>query len=382
MSSLATRPIGLNTRPRYATASPKLHTRACASSRTDALRVLLEGPNILKAPCCFDGLSARLIEEAGFEVSFMSGFCVSAARLASPDAGLISYAEMLDTGRLIHESTTTLPIIGDGDTGYGNAMNVKRTVRGYAAAGLAGILIEDQEWPKRCGHMGVRQVVPRHEAVARVRAAADARDEGADILILARTDARQAVSLEEALWRAAAFADAGADILFIDALTSVDDMTAFTSAGGSAATKPKMANMLEGGQGPFSAEHAGVNQRDVVEADAILPGPQPFPKQDSAGRRSSSGSRPPVQPDSTSWQDPAFRRCRVLRFKVTDSRTQSVKLETTFPAGFLDNIPAFIPAIAGIDLDKLVKSARPDQLGGQSIADFTNDGDRVQIFLQ
>lgn len=188
-----------------------------------------------------------MIERAGFDFAFMSGFCTSAARLGAPDTGLLSYGEMVDQGRYIHEATKRIPIIGDGDTGYGNAMNIKRTVRGYAAAGFAGILLEDQVWPKSCGHVKGKRVTSREEAVSRIRAAADARNEGADILILARSDARQAESLDEALWRAAAFADAGADILFIDALASVDEMKAFTALGGAAAKLPKMANMLEGG---------------------------------------------------------------------------------------------------------------------------------------
>jgi 2-methylisocitrate lyase-like PEP mutase family enzyme len=138
---------------------------------------------------------------------FMSGFSTSAATIGAPDAGLISYGEMLDAGRRIC-AATRLPCIGDGDTGHGNAMNCKRTVRGYAQAGFGGVLIEDQVHPKQCGHMKTRAVVPRGEAVARIRAAVDARDEGAGILIVARSDARSVVSLEEALWRVQAFADA------------------------------------------------------------------------------------------------------------------------------------------------------------------------------
>uniref|UniRef100_A0A061RPP0 Phosphoenolpyruvate carboxylase family protein isoform 2 n=1 Tax=Tetraselmis sp. GSL018 TaxID=582737 RepID=A0A061RPP0_9CHLO len=218
-----------------------------SSGRTQRLRKLLGEPGILKGPCCYDGLSARLIEQEGFEFAFMSGFCVSAARLGAPDAGILSYGEMVDQGRCINEATSLLPIIGDGDTGYGNAMNVKRCVKGYAAAGFAGILIEDQVWPKSCGHVGAKQVVDRAEAVARIAAAADARDEGADIVIIARTDARQAVSLDEALARAEEFAAAGADVLFIDALQSREELEAFCRLGGAAASKPKMANMLEGG---------------------------------------------------------------------------------------------------------------------------------------
>ena len=183
------------------------------------------------------------VRDRGFEMMFMSGFCVAGARSAMPDAGLLSLSELVEQGRLIC-AATSLPVVGDGDTGFGNAVNCKRTVREYAAAGFAGILLEDQVFPKKCGHVRERVVVPRDEAVARVRAACDARDEGAALLVFARTDARSAVSLDEALARVRAFADAGADAVFIDALRSVDEMRAFCAA---VPDTPKMANMLEGG---------------------------------------------------------------------------------------------------------------------------------------
>jgi 2-methylisocitrate lyase-like PEP mutase family enzyme len=126
--------------------------------QADRLRQLLAGPDFLLMPCCFDGLSARLIEQAGFALTFMSGFAVAAARLARPDTGLISYGEMLDQGRSILEAVT-IPVIADGDTGYGNALNVRRTLEGYARAGFAGIMIEDQVAPKRCGHTQGKAVV-------------------------------------------------------------------------------------------------------------------------------------------------------------------------------------------------------------------------------
>jgi 2-methylisocitrate lyase-like PEP mutase family enzyme len=174
----------------------------------------------------------------------MGGFCVSAARLGLPDVGLISYGEMVDQGRLINESIS-IPVIGDGDNGYGNSMNIKRTVKGYINAGFAGIMLEDQVAPKACGHTEGRKVVSREEAIMHIKAAIDARKEsGSDIVIVARTDSRQAVSLDEALWRVKAFADAGADVLFIDALASVEEMKAFCAV---APGVPKMANMLEGG---------------------------------------------------------------------------------------------------------------------------------------
>ena len=165
----------------------------------DKLRVLLARPGLLVMPCCFDALSARLIEGAGFPLTFMSGFAVSAARLGLPDTGLISYGEILDQGRNIC-AAVGIPVLGDADTGYGNAVNVKRTVRGYAQAGFACAMtflrpptcppydfgrrerasrrrVEDQLWPKRCGHTRGKQVVDRGQALARIKAAVDARDE-------------------------------------------------------------------------------------------------------------------------------------------------------------------------------------------------------------
>lgn len=233
----------------------------------DKLCAMLESPGILSFPCCYDALSARLIERAGFVLSFMSGFAVSAVRLGLPDTGLISYGEMLDQGRNIC-ACVSMPIIGDGDTGYGNPVNVKRTVRGYAAAGFAAIMIEDQEWPKRCGHTRGKSVVARAQAVARVRAAVDAREEGAGILILARTDALATDGLEEALWRARAFSDVGADMLFVEAPTSREQMeTIITRAPGH-----HLANMLEDGKTPLltDGELASMGFKLVAHPFAVL----------------------------------------------------------------------------------------------------------------
>ena len=216
------------------------------TSSADKLRALLDGPDVLVAPACFDALSARMIERAGFRLSFMSGFAVSAARLGLPDTGLISYAEMVEQGRNLC-GAVSIPVIGDADTGYGNALNVKRTIHGYAQAGFACAMIEDQVSPKRCGHTGGKQVVGRDEAVARIRAAVDARDEGADILIMARTDARAPEGFDEAMWRIAAFADAGADILFLEAPRSEDEMRRFCDG----VPGIKMANLVEQGDTPL-----------------------------------------------------------------------------------------------------------------------------------
>ena len=216
-------------------------------SPAQRLRALLSGTGgPLVMPCCFDALSAHLIEAAGFPLTFMSGYAVSAARLGLPDAGLISYGEIVDQGRNIC-AAVSIPVIGDGDTGYGNAVNVKRSVRGYAQAGFAAIMLEDQVSPKRCGHTRGKQVVERAEAVARVRAAEDARDEGADILILARSDARATHGLDEALARARAFKEAGADILFVEAPQSEAEMARVCAE----VPGTHMANMVEDGATPF-----------------------------------------------------------------------------------------------------------------------------------
>lgn len=215
-------------------------------SSADRLRTLLRQDRLLLLPCCFDALSAMLIERAGFAATFMSGFAVSAARLALPDTGLISFAEMADQGRGICRAVS-IPVIGDGDTGYGNAINVKRTVREYAASGFAAVMIEDQVAPKRCGHTLGKQVVGRDEAIMRVRAACDARDEGADILILARTDARGTHGLDEALLRARAFTAEGADLLFVEAPSSEAEMARVCTE----APGLHLANMLEGGATPL-----------------------------------------------------------------------------------------------------------------------------------
>jgi len=194
---------------------------------------------------CYDAMSARLIEQAGLEVGFMSGFAVSAARLGMPDTGLISYGEMVDQGRNICRAVS-IPMIGDGDTGFGSAQNIKRTVRGYADAGFACIMLEDQVAPKRCGHTEGKAVVQRDEALTRIRAAVDARDAGADILIMARTDAR-VDSLDEAIARCRLFRQFGADVTFLEAPADATEMRRYCAD----VDGPKMANMIEGGRTPL-----------------------------------------------------------------------------------------------------------------------------------
>ena len=215
-------------------------------SAAERLRILLERPGLLVMPGCHDAMSARLIEEAGFELGFMSGFAVSAARLGMPDAGLISYGELVEQGQNIC-AAVTIPLIGDGDTGFGSAQNIKRTVQGYARAGFAAIMLEDQVAPKRCGHTEGKSVVGRDVALTRIRAAVDARNAGADILIMARTDARACISLDEAISRCQQFRAIGADITFLEAPLNEDEMRRY--CGG--VDGPKMANLIEGGRTPL-----------------------------------------------------------------------------------------------------------------------------------
>jgi 2-methylisocitrate lyase-like PEP mutase family enzyme len=216
-----------------------------SESSADRLRRRLQQPGILVMPGCHDAMSARLIQEAGFEIGFMSGFAVSASRLGMPDTGLISYGELVDQGTNICRAVT-IPMIGDGDTGFGSAQNVKRTVQGYARAGFACIMLEDQVAPKRCGHTEGKAVVAREEALMRIRAAVDARDAGEDILIMARTDAR-IDSLDEAIARCRLFREIGADITFLEAPTTEAEMRRYCAD----VDGPKMANLIEGGKTPL-----------------------------------------------------------------------------------------------------------------------------------
>lgn len=219
-------------------------------------------------PCCYDALSARLIEQAGFPLSFMSGFAVAATRLAVPDTGLITVSEMLDQGRAICQAVS-IPIIGDGDTGHGNPVNVRRTVEQFGRAGFAAVMIEDQVAPKRCGHTGVKEVVSRSEALARMRAAVDARDASASgPLILARTDARSALGFDEAIWRLQAFADLGADMLFLEAPRDEVEMARCCRE----VPGIHMANLLAGGLTPIlpPARLAELGYRLVAYPLALL----------------------------------------------------------------------------------------------------------------
>jgi 2-methylisocitrate lyase-like PEP mutase family enzyme len=194
--------------------------------KTTALRRLIERKKILVAPGCYNAITARIVEKAGFEAAYLSGYATSVSLLGMPDVGLATMSEMHTTARYV-ANAVQIPVIADSDTGYGNAINVMRTVREYIQTGVAAIHIEDQITPKRCGHVAGKILVPLEEAAGKYRAADAARKEmDPDFVIIARTDARGALggSLEEAIFRANAYTKAGADVLFVEAPTSVEEL--------------------------------------------------------------------------------------------------------------------------------------------------------------
>jgi 2-methylisocitrate lyase-like PEP mutase family enzyme len=248
---------------------PPAYEHNQSMTTANALRQALSGARALLLPSCFDALSASLVRQAGFAAGFISGYGLSAARIGQPDVGLISAGEMTDSVRAICNVTAGFPWIADGDEGYGNAMNARRTTVEYARAGAAAILLEDQVMPKRCGHFHGKQVVSREEACMKIRAAVDVRREtGLDILILARTDALHANGFEEALSRVLDFEQEGADILFIEALETEEQMSRFCRA----VSKPALANNFAGGRTPCLArerlEELGV--RLIMDATLIF----------------------------------------------------------------------------------------------------------------
>jgi 2-methylisocitrate lyase-like PEP mutase family enzyme len=208
-------------------------------------RSRLAKKELLVAPGVFDGISARIADQMGFEALYMTGYGTVASHLGLPDAGIASYTDMVGRVKVLTDAART-PLMADGDTGYGGLLNVQYTVRGYEAAGAVAIQLEDQEFPKKCGHMLGRRVVPIEDMVDKIKVAVASRD-SADFLIIARTDARTALGLDAALRRADAYAKAGADILFVESPESLEEMRQI----GRSFDRPLMANMVEGGRTPI-----------------------------------------------------------------------------------------------------------------------------------
>jgi 2-methylisocitrate lyase-like PEP mutase family enzyme len=211
------------------------------------LRDLVKASGIVVAPGIYDGLSALLVEQAGFKAAYLSGASLCYTRYALPDIGLVSMNEVADTLGAIRERAT-LPIIVDIDTGFGNALNVQRTVREFERRGASALQMEDQVTPKRCGHLRDKALIPAGEMVQKIKAALDARHSD-DMLIIARTDAIAVEGFDAALDRAERYVEAGADLLFVEALETETQMTAVTKRFGSRV--PVMANMVEGGKTPI-----------------------------------------------------------------------------------------------------------------------------------
>jgi 2-methylisocitrate lyase-like PEP mutase family enzyme len=208
----------------------------------EQLRAAIREPGLVICPVIAGPLGARVAQTVGFSTVLLGGFGVAAERFALPDTGLITFSDMLDQVRNTCAAAPGLSVVADGDTGYGNAMNVRRTVVEYARAGASGIVLEDQLWPKKCGHYdGARTVVSAEEARLKIRAAVEARREaGIDIVIIARTDARSAVSFDEAIQRACGFEEEGADIVFVEALETRQELQEFSAS----VTAPTWANMM------------------------------------------------------------------------------------------------------------------------------------------
>jgi 2-methylisocitrate lyase-like PEP mutase family enzyme len=213
----------------------------------DDLRARLAQGTPVLMPGVWDALSARLVVQAGFDTAFVSGFCVSGTRLGVPDFGYLTQTEMAETGARVAASSPELMVLIDADTGYGNALNVMRTVALYESAGAVGLFLEDQVWPKKCGHMAGKQVVPRDEWLAKLRAAVEARTH---LHITARTDARAAVDLTDAIDRAKAAADVGVDALFVEAPQSMAELEQIARELAPLGL-PLVANMIEKGQTPL-----------------------------------------------------------------------------------------------------------------------------------
>lgn len=210
-----------------------------------ALRQLIEAPELLVLPGAHDVLSAKLIEQAGFSAVFTSGFGLAASALGIPDVGLLTMTETLDRVKRIVDAVS-IPVVADMDTGYGNPLNVVRTVQECVGLGVAGIILEDQLWPKKCGHMEGKKVIPIEEHVQKIRAAAYAR-EGNELVIIARTDAIAPEGFDEAIERGRAYSKAGADVIFVEAPQNIDQMKTVTSS----FETPVFVNMVEGGKTPF-----------------------------------------------------------------------------------------------------------------------------------
>lgn len=233
---------------------------------TTALRRLIDGDTLLPLAGVYDALSARLAERAGLSAVYVSGYCVSASLLGRPDVGLLTMQEQVNVARAIAERVG-VPVIADGDDGYGNHLNAGRLVRDLERAGVAGVQIEDQVSPKRCGHMAGKRIVPLPQMLAKLKAALDARSDP-DFLVIARTDAVAVAGFDEALERAVAFQEAGADVVFVEAPETMEQVTRVPQA----VRVPTVFNWAFGGRSPTpdAQEVAALGYRVLLLPDVVF----------------------------------------------------------------------------------------------------------------
>lgn len=224
------------------------------------LKQKLAAGEFIAAPGIFDGISVRIAESMNFDALYMTGYGTVGSHLGLPDAGLASYRDMVERVK-VFTSIAKTPMIADGDTGYGGLLNVEHTVRGYEGAGAAGIQIEDQEFPKKCGHTPMRRVIPLEDMLKKIKVAVAARD-SEDFLIVARTDARTGHGLDEAIRRGEAFAKAGADIVFVESPESVEEMEKI----GASIDAMLLVNVVEGGSTPVlpAAEYQSIGYNIAI----------------------------------------------------------------------------------------------------------------------
>jgi 2,3-dimethylmalate lyase len=216
-----------------------------AQAKRTRFRQRLSEPGLIVAPGVFEMISARMADCMGFDILYMTGYGAVASYLGLPDAGLATYTDMVSRASAIAQGTET-PLIADADTGYGGLLNMAHTVRGYEAAGVTGIQLEDQEFPKKCGHTPGRRVIPMRDMVKKIKVAIESRT-SPDFLIVARTDARTTLGLDEALRRADAYCNAGADILFVESPETPEEMAKIAQT----FDKPVLINVVEGGRTPL-----------------------------------------------------------------------------------------------------------------------------------
>ena len=233
---------------------------------TTRLRKLLAGPGVVMAPGVADALNARLVAREGFEAIYMTGAGTTAVRLGMPDIGLLTMSEMVDNAARIADASG-LPLIADADNGYGGPLNVRRTIRAYERAGAAAVHIEDQVLPKRCGHLAGKQLIPAVDMAAKIKAAADARQD-ADFVLIARTDALAVEGFEAAIDRAQLYREAGADVLFVESPTTMEQLAAIPKR----LPAPQVYNMASSGKTPFlhKDEIAGLGFKLIIYPNWVI----------------------------------------------------------------------------------------------------------------